>query len=186
MSIKFAMLGFLSWKPFSGYDLKKMLSDSLAFYWTGNNAQIYRTLLQLEREGLVTREVQVQEKYPPRKVYTISAQGAAALRAWAASAPELPEVRNTFLVQLAWADSLSAGELDGLLARYENEVEMQLLMRREMRRRGTLSPARTPRETFLWEMIEENGIGSFECELAWVRRVRREMPVAGAARRRAK
>jgi PadR family transcriptional regulator AphA len=183
MSIKLAMLGFLSWKPFSGYDLKKMLCDSLAFYWTGNNAQVYRTLLQLERDGLVSREVQAQEKYPPRKVYSITTEGTAALREWVASAPELPEVRNTFLVQLAWADCLGAEELDALLARYENEVEMQLLMREEMRRRGVLNPARTPRETFLWKMIEDNGIAALECELAWVRRVRREMPAAGARRR---
>lgn len=184
MSITYALLGFLSWRPFTGYDLKKLLSDSLAFYWTGNNAQIYRTLIELHREGLVTQEVQVQEKYPPRKVYTITDEGKAALRRWVASAPEPPQLRNAFLVQLAWADCLDAETLDTLLAGYEHEVEMQLLMRREMRRRGTVSPARTPRETFLWKMMDENGIAACESELAWVRKVRRGMPSAAANRRR--
>ncbi|RPI32756.1 MAG: DUF4180 domain-containing protein, partial [Chloroflexota bacterium] len=42
MDIKFAILGYLSWRPFSGYDLKKLFADSAAFYWSGNNNQIYR------------------------------------------------------------------------------------------------------------------------------------------------
>ena len=184
MSITYALLGFMSWRPFTGYELKKLLSDSLAFYWTGNNAQIYRTLIELHRQELVTQEVQVQEKYPPRKVYTITDKGRAALREWVASTPEPPELRNRFLVQLAWADSLDRASLDGLLAGYEHEVEMQLLMRREMRKRGTVSPARTPRETFLWKMIDENGIAACESELAWVRKLRRDMPEPGTERRR--
>jgi DNA-binding PadR family transcriptional regulator len=186
MSIAYALLGFVSWRPFTGYDLKKLLSDSLAFYWTGNNAQIYRSLIELHKQGLVTQEVQVQEKYPPRKVYTITDKGKVALREWVATAPEAPELRNAFLVQLAWADSLEAEELDGLLASYEHEVDMQLLMRREMRKRGTVSPARTPRETYLWRMIDENGIAAYESELAWARKLRRDMPEATAADRRRK
>ncbi|MFZ3110044.1 MAG: hypothetical protein WA234_05080 [Rectinemataceae bacterium] len=45
MSIRYAILGFLSWKPFAGYDLKKLLSNSLSFHWSGNNNQVYGTLL---------------------------------------------------------------------------------------------------------------------------------------------
>ncbi len=81
MAIKYAILGLLSWKPLSGYDLKKIMVDSAAFYWSGNNNQIYKTLVQLHEEGLVEIEVRQQENYPPRKEYTITDQGAAALRA---------------------------------------------------------------------------------------------------------
>jgi PadR family transcriptional regulator, regulatory protein AphA len=176
MSISYALLGFLSWRPHTGYDLKKLLLDSLSFYWTGNNAQIYRSLTELHREGLVTQEVQVQEKYPARKVYTITDKGREALRAWVTTLPELPQVRNTFLVQLAWADQLEADELDGLLRGYEHELEMQILMRREMQRRGTISPARTEREAFVWRMLEENGISALEAELTWAGQVRSGMP----------
>jgi PadR family transcriptional regulator, regulatory protein AphA len=184
MSISYALLGFLSWRPHTGYDLKKLLTDSLAFYWTGNNAQIYRSLTELHRDGLVTQEIQVQEKYPARKVYTITDQGRAALRAWVVSPPELPLVRNTFLVQLAWTDPLDDGTLDGLVRQYEHELEMQLLMRREVRSRGTVNPGRTERETYVWRMIEENGIVSLEAELAWTRALRDGLRDPGAALRR--
>lgn len=175
MSIKYALLGYLSWRSLSGYDLKKLIADSLAFHWTGNNSQIYTTLVELHRAGLVTQELQTQDHYPTRKVYTITDSGLADLRSWLLTTLELPQLRHTFLTQLAWADCLGAQELDELLAKYEAEVQMQLLMCREQERRGSVGPARTSREVYLWRMLSENRIGFYEHELTWVRRVRREL-----------
>lgn len=172
MTIQYAILGLLSWRPLSGYDLKKIMADSTAFYWSGNNNQIYKALVQLHNEGLVDIEVQEQENYPARKEYTITEQGAAALRRWVLSEPEPAQFRNTFLIQLAWADQLDAAELDGLLARYEHAVEMQLLMLRERERRGVLNPARTPREAYLWNQISQYFLTAYAEELAWVRSLR--------------
>jgi DNA-binding PadR family transcriptional regulator len=172
MSIKHALLGFLSWQPFTGYELKKMIAGSESFYWSGNNNQIYTTLVQIHNEGLVANEVQQQEHGPARKVYTITEKGRAELRAWVKSTPELPQLRNTFLMQLAWADHLQPAELDGLLESYENEVRVRVLMSQEQERRGILNPARTPRESLLWRMISHNSIEHYETELAWVRGLR--------------
>ncbi len=175
MNIKYAILGFLSWHPFTGYDLKKVFTDSEFIYWSGNNNQIYRTLMQLNREELVTNEVHHQDNYPSRKVYTITEKGLAELREWILSSPELPQLRNTFLIQLSWADQLEHSELDSLLGKYEYEIHMQLLMRQERDRRGSANPARTPREAYLWDMIFQNWITSYENELSWVHKVRKEL-----------
>ena len=175
MNIKYVILGYLSWRALSGYDLKKLIADSVVFHWTGNNSQIYPTLVELHRTGLVTQELQPQEHYPTRKVYTITDSGLADLHAWLPTSPELPQLRHAFLAQLAWADSLGAQELDELLAKYETEVQMQLLMSREQERRGGVRPARTAREVYLWRILSENHIGFYEHELTWVRRVRREL-----------
>ena len=172
MTIQHAILGFLSWRPFTGYELKKVFADAEFLYWSGSNNQIYRTLVALHKEGLATREVQHQENYPDRKVYSITEKGRSALRDWALSAPELPQLRNPFLVQLAWADQLEAGELDALLEEYEDEVGAQLLMCREQARRRAVDPARTPREAYVWGMLAENWVTFYERELAWVRRLR--------------
>ncbi|HEY9053605.1 MAG TPA: PadR family transcriptional regulator, partial [Rectinemataceae bacterium] len=75
MSIRHAILGFLSWKPFTGYELKKRFSDALSFHWSGNNNQIYGTLVQLHKDGAVTIEVVAQEKLPAKKLYTITEAG---------------------------------------------------------------------------------------------------------------
>jgi PadR family transcriptional regulator AphA len=175
MNIKYAFLGFLSWRSFSGYDLKKMFVDSPFIYWSGNNNQIYSTLIQLHRDGLVTTEVQHQESGPSRKVYTITDQGRAELKQWLLSAPEIPQPRNVFLVQLAWADQLTPNELDALLEKYEGEIHTQLLMYQEQQRRKSINPARTPRESYVWDMIAANGVAFYEHELSWVRQLRQEL-----------
>lgn len=175
MTIEYAILGFLSWRALSGYDLKKIFEDSIFFYWSGSNNQIYRTLVQLHNEGLVTNEIQHQESGPSKKIYTITEKGLSALREWVLSSPELPQRRSSFLIQLAWADQLQSDELDTLLEKYEHEIYMQLLMCREQSQRNPLNPARTQRETYLWEMIADNWVKSYETELAWVQKLREEL-----------
>lgn len=175
MSIKFAILGFLSWMPLTGYELKKLFADSELFHWSGNNNQIYTTLVQLHNENLVTKEVQHAESGPSSKRYTITDEGMAELKQWVLSQPELPQIRNSFLTQLAWADLLSSEELDRLLAQYEEEVYVKLLMLREQSQRKLVLPERTVREAALWQAIKGNQLSFYETELSWVQRLRQEM-----------
>jgi DNA-binding PadR family transcriptional regulator len=188
MSIEQAILGLLSWRPLSGYDLKKMFEGSAALYWSGNNNQIYKTLVKLHAEGLVSREIQFQEDSPARKIYTVTEKGQAELRAWVLSDPEMPQIKNPFLIQLAWADQLADSELAGLLEKYEREMLMQLEMLRVQERQRNISPsgvprdaylnvslARTQRETLLWNKILENWIAYYQNELTWVRKLRSEL-----------
>ena len=179
MSIKHALLGFLSWRPFTGYELKKMIAGSESLYWSGNNNQIYTTLVQIHQEGLVTNEVQQQEHYPARKVYTITEKGLAELRAFVLAAPDLPQLRNTFLIQLAWADQLSGAELDEMIANYIEEVDLRIRMLVEKGHRPAYMPARTGREVFLWEKITQNLIAMYQNELNWVRSMQKELHKKG-------
>ncbi|WFR55496.1 PadR family transcriptional regulator [Anaerocolumna sp. AGMB13025] len=172
MSINHAILGILSCRSLTGYDLKKIIQDSPFMYWSGNNNQIYKSLVELLEEGYVTNEVQHQESSPSKKIYTITAEGTAELKRWVLSAAEPPELKKHFLVQLAWADQLSSEELNTLIADYEEEVRMQILMQKEKHKRGTFAPARTKREVYLWDMIHENIIASYESELNWLEKLR--------------
>lgn len=172
MSIRYALLGFLSWKPFAGYDLKKLLSNSLSFHWSGNNNQVYGTLIQLHKEGAVSIEVRQQEKLPARKVYTITERGQEELNAWLRSPTELPLARDDFATRLAWAFSLPDPQLLAILDNYAASVEAHLLLYHERRRRGEPAPARDSREVALWESIQEHAIGFYESELRWLRDLR--------------
>lgn len=175
MDIQYAILGLLNWKPFSGYDLKKIISDSDLFYWSGNNNQIYYSLVQLHEQGWVTQTVEVQENLPAKKIYDITDRGREELRRSAMVNPELPDLRNSFLIQLAWTDQLTDAELDTLLAAYEAEVDIQYRMR--LAGSGWLeeSPARTEREKVIWQHIHENILSSYRSELDWVRRLRSDL-----------
>lgn len=175
MSIRNAILGFLSWKPFTGYELKKLFADSLSFHWSGNSNQVYGSLIQLHKDGAVSIEVQQQEKYPARKVYTITDTGREELRAWLLGEPGLPEVRNHFQIQLAWAEALSDTELDGLFESYESLLSGQILMYRDRAARGREAPDRSRREALIWRRVEEGRLAAYDAELAWATSLRKEI-----------
>jgi DNA-binding PadR family transcriptional regulator len=177
MSIRSAILGFLSWKPFTGYELKKIFADALSFHWSGNNNQIYGSLVELHKSGSVSIEVLQQEKLPAKKVYTITDAGRAELREWLLSESELPILRSPAHIQLAWAESLTGEELDAMLASYERQLADQALMCREMIRRTSAAgdssePRRSKRETLIWHCIDENQAAFYESELAWTQSLR--------------
>jgi len=172
MSIEYAILGMLDWRPMSGYDIKKIFAEPTALYWSDNNNLIYRTLIDLHKKDLVSCEIHYQEERPPRKVYTITAKGAAALQDWLRSDPLLPSIKHPFLIQMAWAGSMDLAEIERLLGAYEEEIYMHLLIYREKVARGQESPRRSARETYLWERIHANRITYFENELNWARTTR--------------
>jgi len=175
MSIQLAILGILSWKSSTGYELKKIFEDSTFMYWSGNNNQIYKALLSLENDDFVTSEVIHQDNSPSKKVYTLTEEGLTELRNWLVSSPEAPEIKKTFLVQLAWSDLLSNQELSEMLAKYENEVKLQLIMQKEKYRRALHTPNRSPRESLIWETISENMISTYNNELNWIRETRQRL-----------
>lgn len=174
MDLNSTILGLLSLKPSSGYDLKRIISDSEIFYWSGNNNQIYKSLIEMQKEGLLTCEFQVQENLPAKKIYTITDLGLTALRRSLLEEPEVPEVRKNFLIQLACAELMSDDEILVLLEKYEGEIEARLCMYRAKVAGMDVSRARSEREQFLWNRIGENLITTCQAELDWAHRTLQE------------
>lgn len=172
MSINYAILGILSYKSMTGYDLKKIIQDSAFMPWSGNNNQIYKALTELFNEGLVTNVVQHQESSPTKKIYSITDEGLKALREWVLSPIEDNDVKKPFLLQLAWSSQLTTRELNMLLDGYEEQIKLQLLMEKNKNQDTLLSPRRTPLEGVVWDFINDSFRRSYEVELEWVRELR--------------
>lgn len=172
MSINNAILGLLSSRPLSGYDLKKLIQESTFMYWSGNNNQIYKALVELLNEGYVTNEVQHQESSPSKKIYTITAAGQQELRRWVLSSPEQPEVRKTFLIQLAWCNGLETDEILRMLAGYEQEIRSLIHLEQGKTAKGIFAPDRSPREALIWRMIDANILSTYTSELQWIGEIR--------------
>jgi DNA-binding PadR family transcriptional regulator len=172
MSINFAILGILSCKSMTGYDLKKIIQGSSFMHWSGNNNQIYKALTELLDKGLVTNVVKHQESSPTKKIYTITSEGLAALKEWVLSPVEPSEIKKPFLVQLAWSKQLNTSELNMLLDEYENQVKMQLLMEQSNIQYTSFLPGRTALETTIWGFINDNIRRTYENELGWIEDLR--------------
>lgn len=112
MSLKNGILGFLSMKPLSGYDIKKLFNMSAAYFWPADQAQIYRTLKSLESDGLIEVSGYEQNAGPSKTLYKITERGQEAMRSWLLNQKLSDFVaRLPFLVQLFFSGALNHEEL---------------------------------------------------------------------------
>lgn len=168
MSLKHALLGFLNFSPFTGYDLKKLFDTSMQYFWSATHTQIYRTLNQMHEEGLVRREIVEQTDHPDKKVYTITEEGEQVLRDWLKHHYDLPPIRHRLLVQLSFANLLEDDEIIALLADYGDKLRERLVQYHSDEATALYERARSERERFLWDLTLKNGIATYEAELNWI------------------
>ena len=96
------ILGFLRFRPRSGYDIKQSVEVSTRFFWGASYGQIYPELQRLERAGLVEVE-QVAERR--RKVYRLTAAGEQALVEWLrGDEGDLFQYRDEGMLRLFFSD----------------------------------------------------------------------------------
>lgn len=84
LSIEYSILGLLYEGPVHGYELYRRYSgrSGLSVVWKVKRSRFYALLARLGRLGLVAMEVRDQAGRPPRKVFRLTREGQAALRAW--------------------------------------------------------------------------------------------------------
>jgi PadR family transcriptional regulator, regulatory protein AphA len=99
MSLRPILLGLLEF-PASGYDLRKSFEETVRHFWSAELSQIYPTLHQLYREGLVKMSSKTSRHGPKRKVYSRTVAGTRELRRWVMGGPIVETERFSWLGQL--------------------------------------------------------------------------------------
>src|SRR6202163_4353459 len=122
MALGDAILACLTERPMTGYELAKTFDASIGFFWKADHQQIYRELSRLRDRGHIQGREVVQSGKPNKLVYTLTPEGRAALRHWAArpSNPALSSIKDDLLVRLYALGSVDIEPLrDDLMARLE-------------------------------------------------------------------
>ncbi|GIH02320.1 PadR family transcriptional regulator [Rhizocola hellebori] len=113
MTVSYALLGLLHEADRHGYDLKQSYDRMFGGTRPLRFGQVYRTLSQLQRDGLIAIVGVEAGAGPDRKRYSITAEGVTDLERWLAE-PEEPQPQlQTVLFQkvmLALLSGRSAGE----------------------------------------------------------------------------
>jgi PadR family transcriptional regulator AphA len=99
-----AILGLLSRREASGYDLLKDMERHLAHIFSPARSQVYAVLPRLVGAGLATRREVPQSDRPDKWVYRITRAGRDSLAAWVAEPPAEEETRSLFLLKLFLAE----------------------------------------------------------------------------------
>ncbi|MGI6085335.1 MAG: PadR family transcriptional regulator [Acetivibrionales bacterium] len=101
MSLPYGILGLLTYRESTGYDLTKIFEDSLNNFWHAQSSQIYRELGRLESDGLVASRSVIQDNRPNKRVYTITEAGRKAFSDWLGKAePVLENPHNSLLMHV--------------------------------------------------------------------------------------
>lgn len=82
---RYALLGFISQEPRSGYDINTYLDQPWLDFWNESYGQIYPNLARLLKDGLVTAEVEERSgrnNGAAKKIYTITEEGEEELAKW--------------------------------------------------------------------------------------------------------
>ncbi|MCC8941435.1 PadR family transcriptional regulator [Bradyrhizobium sp. Arg68] len=145
MALGDAILACLTERPMTGYELAKTFDASIGFFWKADHQQIYRELSRLRDKGQVQGREVVQSGKPNKLVYTLTAEGRAALRHWGARPSVPPSIKDDLLVRLYALDGVDIESLrTDLMARLEHHRDRYERYERMLNKRfpdGTAPPA---------------------------------------------
>ena len=173
MSLNYAILGFLSYKSMTGYDLKKAFDQSVQHFWPANQSQIYRTLAKMTEQKLVRQEVVEREDRLDMKIYHITEKGKEELHKWLSQPLPISDFREPFLIQIFFGGQLSDSELLNIVKTKIEGLEtekVEFLTRYNAFREG-MQESEDPRSYFLSILTMEYGIMNGLAELSWLKSV---------------
>jgi PadR family transcriptional regulator AphA len=106
-----AMLG-----PSTPYELKKMVDQSIGYFWDFPRAQLYVEPERLARLGLAREERELEGRR--RRVYHLTDAGRATLERWLRESPaEEVQLRDAGLLKLFFGFALSGEEVSAMARR---------------------------------------------------------------------
>lgn len=159
------LLGFLTWAPMSGYDLKRRIDGSVQNFWSESYGQIYPTLRKLADAGLIEPQAEAGDGRK-RQVYAITEAGRAELRRWIEVAPERQPLRNELLLKLFFGSRVDPERCIEHLETYRAEVA-DALERYAQMREPLEAASREQIEPRYWLMTLRYGERNQQATLAW-------------------
>lgn len=185
MKLDHVILGLLSWRPFSGYELGKYLQQESAASAVRPRAhltQIYRVLGRMVDDGWVRYVVAENDGKPDAKIYRLTELGEQALLDWANTeykvGPGLPN--QEFAGRFMFAGPLIGREALARLVRTELDARLDHVARFRGRDRsvGRLEPIKAVDPviaTRVGDLLHEFGAGTMDRWIAWLRGVLAEL-----------
>lgn len=170
MSIKHAVMSCLYKKPFSGYDLSKLFDGTGNFYWAATHTQIYRTLSELDGNGMIKSETIEQEQSPNKKVYYLTDDGKKELFKWLNSEIELEPLRDKYQLQFSFQYYLGDQEIINNMDSRIKKLEDRLSNLRSSEYYKDLKNVSGEKERLLKYLSLEYGVGIYEYELQWLKK----------------
>jgi PadR family transcriptional regulator AphA len=171
--LKYAILGYLNYRPMFGYKLKQAMDGSTSYFWHCKLSQIYMTLKSLEKEKKLTSEIENQEDKPDRKRYSITSAGKKDLQTWLEKPlTEIPQNKDELLLKLFFSantdkkDLLQELHLQKKL--HQEQLNTYLHVTTKVIAEAALENPACARDAILWEATRRMGELYEKAYLQWI------------------
>ena len=173
MSLKHALLGILTVKPMTGYELKQFFDSSVQHFWNAELSQIYPTLKTLEEQSWVDKQVEVQDSRPNKKIYAITDSGRDEFARWVRQPMPASDVRDPFMIKVFFGAELPLEDMLVILRRQMEEEQKVLAFSetvlRERIREG-VQHLHSPRHGLFWTLTLEMANAYRRAYIDWCER----------------
>ena len=122
----YAILGFISKQPASGYDIKKQFATNAQWYWSESNAQIYPILKRMEAQGCLNSHIDNSSGARQRRIYSITDQGIDKLNTWLQQPVEPTTYREEFFLKFNLSEHLDVSHRIQQVRQFQKTIETQL------------------------------------------------------------
>lgn len=166
MSLKYGLLGFLSYGPRTGYEIGKMFFDPIQ----PSLSVIYRKLTGMADEGLVDFKRVDQEKLPDKNVFHITPAGRAELERWLRQPVTLVPPRPSVLMQLWFASRVDKKSIMANIKAYAeqiNEILGYFKTEAKVLIEKGLEESASPLDRLYWDLVVDCVIKEYEFLLEW-------------------
>lgn len=126
VSLKHAMLGFLSVEDMNGYQLKKRFDESISRFWSVSISQIYPTLSEMLGTGLIAIQNSGEDDSRGSKIYRITEKGKEELHQWLTVPAKEEPFRSEMLVKLYFSANIDSKTVIEHLSGRKEEAQKRL------------------------------------------------------------
>lgn len=178
MSLQYGILGLLTFKPMTGYELKTIFDNSINYFWTAQLSQIYRDLGTLEKKGYVASQIEEQKGRPDKKIYSITPEGDKAFQKWLNDFPKKlsPAIRDDICLRTFFGSRIPLDELEFQLKRYIKEKQEVIDILRMMEEHKDHYKDDPNSEKIFFQLLTlKKGLLVFGAEIQWAEECLKEI-----------
>ena len=169
----YAILGLLTIKPMSAYELVKFSKETIGFFWNESYGNIHKNLRNLQSEGLVDL-VSGPASLRGKKTYAINQAGRQMLEEWLETPPEEVILRDELLLKLFVSEKKDLESVSPFFQQEEENMALAVSIFGQIEQ-GIQAVDQDPTRKALWLLTLEYGKSYAQTRLTWCRKVNQQI-----------
>ena len=167
----YIILGMLTYRELSGYDIKQLLEKSIRhFYTIPAKSQIYTELRRLESLGYATVNEIPQTRRPDKWLYHITPKGRKEMQRWLAATTVPPDVyKSPLLLKLFFGHLVPREALVAMITARQRQLQQDLTRCEEQEAglQDRIHGSREEENRLFSLLVQQHATAQVRADLAW-------------------